>query len=149
MTSKDVLLSKDDGASRLDWDTYFMRICDVVKTRSPDYTKVGAVLVSLKDHRIISSGYNSVKSGLDDSKINWDDREFIKHVVIHAEMNVLLYAKSNFEDSILYTTMSPCTACIKLLSATKVKKIIYKDEYRDIDIVKDLCKFFDIELKKI
>lgn len=133
--------------SRLDWDTYFMEICEVVKLRSPDYTKVGAVLVSLKDHRIISSGYNSVKSGLDDSKINWDDREFIKHVVIHAEMNVLLYAKSNFEDCILYTTMSPCTACIKLLSATKVKKIVYKEEYRDIELVKDLCKFFDIELK--
>jgi deoxycytidylate deaminase len=42
--------------------------------------------------------------------------------------------------------MSPCKDCIKLLSAAKIKKCIYKEEYRDILQVKELCKFFDIEL---
>lgn len=30
------------------WDTYFMNLCEIVKTRSPDYCKVGSVLVSMK-----------------------------------------------------------------------------------------------------
>ena len=88
---------------RVQWDSYFMNIAEVVKTRSLDPKKqVGSVLVSLKDHRIISTGYNSIGAGLNDSIINWEDRDFISTIVIHSEMNALLYAKSSFEDSILY-----------------------------------------------
>jgi dCMP deaminase len=126
-----------------------MNIADVVKTRSLDpKTQVGAVIVSLKDNRIISTGYNSICAGMDDSSIDWTDRDYIHKIVIHAEMNAVLYAQSKFEDAILYSTLSPCKDCIKLLSATKIRKIIYKDEYKDIDYVVKLCKFFGIELVK-
>lgn len=135
--------------TRPDWDTYFMKIADVVKLRSLDPKRqVGSVLVSLKNNRIISTGYNSLASGLDDNSINWEDRELVKNIVIHSEMNVLLYAKSLFEDSILYTTTSPCVNCLKHLSASKIKKVIYKEEYKDIEKVKDLCKFFNISITK-
>lgn len=134
---------------RIDWETYFMNIANQVKLRSSDtHRQVGAVLVRMSDNRIISTGYNSVKSGLDDSKINWDDREFIKNLVIHAEMNCILYAESKFENCVLYSTTSPCLACLKLLSATKVQKVIYDEEYRDISEVKELCKYFNIELQQ-
>lgn len=133
--------------TRISWDNYFMNIADVVKTRSLDTkTQVGAVLVSIKDNRIISTGYNSICAGMDDSLIDWTNRDYIHQIVIHAETNAILYAQSKFEDAILYSTLSPCRDCIKLLSATKIRKIIYKDEYRDIEHVKDLCNFFKIEL---
>lgn len=70
----------------ISWNEYFMNIAHVVKTRSKDpKMQVGAVLVSLKDHRIISTGYNSVKSGLNDSEIDWSDRDKIKDIVIRKE----------------------------------------------------------------
>jgi len=125
-----------------------MNICEVVKTRSPDKTKVGAVLVSIKDNRIISTGYNSVCSGLEDHLIDWTDREKIRDIVIHAETNAILYSQSRFEDAVLYCTLSPCKDCIKLLSATKIRKIIYKNEYKDFETVKQLCEFFNIQLDK-
>jgi dCMP deaminase len=135
---------------RISWDEYFMNIANIVKTRSLDpKTQVGAVLVSLKDNRIISTGYNSVCAGLNDTLIDWTDRDYIRTIIIHAETNAILYAQSKFEDAILYSTLSPCKDCIKLLSATKIRKIIYNNEYKDIDDVKELCKFFKIELKKI
>lgn len=135
---------------RVSWDEYFMRIADVVKIRSLDpKTQVGSVLVSMKDRRILSTGYNSIGAGLDDDKIIWTDREYVHSIVIHAEMNVLLYAKSSFEDSILYTTLSPCVGCMKLLSASKIKKVIYKDEYKDIEVSKKLAVFFNIEMVKL
>lgn len=135
---------------RISWDEYFMNIANVVKTRSLDpKTQVGAVLVSLKDNRIISTGYNSVCAGLNDTLIDWTDRDYIRTIIIHAETNAILYAQSKFEDAILYSTLSPCKDCIKLLSATKIRKIIYNDEYKDIDNVKELCEFFKIELKKL
>jgi dCMP deaminase len=138
---------KSTTHTRISWDNYFMNIADVVKTRSLDTkTQVGAVLVSMKDNRIISTGYNSVCAGMDDSLIDWTNRDYVHQIVIHAETNAVLYAQSKFEDAILYSTLSPCKDCIKLLSATKIRKIIYKDEYRDIEYVKNLCNFFKIEL---
>ena len=128
------------------WDEYIMNICEAVKLRSQDYYKVGSVLVSVKNNRIISTGYNSIAPNLNDNEINWSQRDLISDIVIHAEMNVLLYCESKFEESILYTTSSPCVSCLKMLSASKIKKIIYKHEYKDIDKVKKLAEFFKIEL---
>lgn len=131
----------------ISWDEYFMSIANVVKLRSKDpKTKVGAVLVSMKDNRIISTGYNSLKAGLNDKLIDWNDRIMLKDIIIHAETNAILYAQSRYEDSILYCTLSPCNECIKLLSATHIKKIIYESEYRDFIKTKELCEFFKIEL---
>lgn len=131
---------------RPSWDKYFMNIADVVKTRSPDKTKVGAVLVSIKDHRIISTGYNSICANMDDSAIDWSNRELVKEVVIHAETNCLLYSQSKFEDAVLYCTLSPCKDCVKLLSATKVRKVVFRDTYRDFETSQRLCEYFKIEL---
>jgi dCMP deaminase len=131
------------------WTEYFMNIAHVIKTRSKDpKMQVGCIIVSLKDNRIISTGYNSVCAGMNDDEIDWSDRAKIKDIVIHAEMNAILYAQSRFEDAILYTTLSPCVDCLKLTSATKIKKIIYDMEYREIEKTKELCKFFNIELVK-
>ena len=85
---------------------------------------------------------------MDDSLIDWSDREYVHQIVIHAETNAILYAQSKFEDAILYSTLSPCKDCIKLLSATKIRKIIYNDEYKDIDKVRELCNYFKIDLMK-
>jgi dCMP deaminase len=129
------------------WDEYFINIANVVKTRSKDpKMQVGVILVSLKNNRIISTGYNSVRSGLNDSLIDWSDRLKLKDLVIHAETNAILYANSNFEDAILYTTLSPCNECLKLLSATNIKKIIYQDKYKHFQKTQELCNLFNIEL---
>lgn len=64
------------------------------------------------------------------------------------ETNAILYAQSKFEDAVLYTTHSPCNECLKLLSATKIKKIVYDNQYRDFSKTIELCKYFDIELIK-
>lgn len=128
------------------WNMYFMKMAEIVKLRSPDFCKVGAVLVSLNNNRIISTGYNSLKANMNDKNIDWTNRAFINDTVIHAEMNAIIYAQSKFEDSILYTTMSPCKACLKIISATQIKKVIYKHEYRDIKQVTELAKILNIEL---
>lgn len=134
---------------RPNWDEYFMSIAQVVKSRSLDIRKVGAVLVSMMDHRIISTGYNSLPAGMNDYDIDWNDRERVHKIIVHAETNALLYARSMYEDAILYCTMSPCQNCIKLLSATRIKKIVYYQPYRDLEAVTELCKYFGIELQQL
>ena len=135
---------------RIGFDDYFLGICNQVKLRSPDITKVGAVLVSMNDNRIISTGYNGSPPNCNDN-IDWTNREFVHSIIIHAELNCLLYANSKFEESILYITLSPCIQCIKIIASAKIKKVIYIDEYRDIEKVRELCKYFGIviEQKKV
>lgn len=133
---------------RISFNEYFMGIAQQVKLRSPDITKVGAVIVSIKNNTIISSGYNGLPRNCNDN-IDFSDRDLVHSLIIHAEMNAILYAQSRFEDSVMYITMSPCSQCIKLIAAANIKKIYYNTEYKDISKVKQLCKYFKIELIKM
>lgn len=130
------------------WSEYFIKMCDVVKLRSKDPEKqVGAILVS-NDNRIISSGYNGLKKGVDDN-IDWSNRELVHSLVLHAEVNCLLYATSKFENTTLYSTLSPCKNCIKLIASSGVKKIIYQKKYKEFEDFKEveqICKFYEINL---
>lgn len=127
-------------------DQYFMAIAEVVKTRSPDpKTQVGAVLVDSK-YRLVSTGFNGSPSDFDDESIDWLDRPSVYPICVHAEMNAILYASSRYENSILYVTLSPCSECIKLVAASGIKRVIFKDKYRDFDKVKVLADSFDIQL---
>ena len=133
---------------KLDFDSYFMNIAEAVKLRSPDIIKVGAVLVSSRLNRVLSTGMNGTPKGFDDTKINWANREQVSKYIIHAETNALLYADSKFEDSKLYTTRSPCRSCIKLLAAAGVREVIYGEPHKDLELVAMLCLDFDIELRQ-
>lgn len=130
----------------MNWNEYFINIAKMVSLKSKDTKKqVGAILVSEKDNRILSTGYNGLPSNINDN-IDWTNRELVHSMIIHAEMNCILYASSRFENSILYSTLSPCKDCIKIIAAANIKKIIYLDEYKDLNISKDLCKKFNIDL---
>jgi dCMP deaminase len=129
------------------WNEYFMKMCNIVKLRSKDPKRqVGSILVS-DDNRIISTGYNALKKGSNDD-IDWSNRELVHLLVLHAEVNCLLYATSKFENTTLYSTLSPCNHCIKLIASSGVKKIIFQDKYKDYNSVKNICNFYNIELNQ-
>jgi len=130
---------------KISWEEYFMNICDQLKLRSPDpKTKVGSVLVS-KNNRILSAGFNGLPAGCDEN-IDWTDRELVRSLIIHSEVNTILYSQSRYENATLFTSLSPCSDCIKIIAAANIKKIIYKDEFRDLEKVNILCKRFGIQM---
>lgn len=132
----------------MNWNEYFIQIAKIVALKSKDTKRqVGAILVSEKDNRILSTGYNGLPANIND-EIDWNNRELVHSIIIHAEMNCILYANNKYENSILYSTLSPCKDCIKIIAAAKIKKIIYLEEYKDLSISQDLCKKFNIELIK-
>lgn len=91
--------------------------------------KVGSIIV--KNGRIISDGYNGTPSGTDNC---CEDEEGItKWSVLHAEANAILkVAKStqNCEGATLYTTLSPCNDCSKLILQAGIKRVVYLEEYK-------------------
>ena len=112
--------------------------------------KVGCVLV--KDHRIISIGYNGMPSGwTNECETQFmtgngtsDHIELItKPEVIHAEANaVAKLARSNEsgEGSVAFITHAPCLSCAKMLYSAGVSEVVYSQSYRNTEGVNFLEK---------
>lgn len=103
-------------------------------------TKVGAVIV--KDHRIISVGYNGMPEGWDnDCEDITEDGLVTKPEVLHAEMNALMFAARNglaTDGCSLVITLMPCFNCAKSIYQAGLKNVFYRDAYRDDSGVKFL-----------
>lgn len=123
-------------------DEYFMRIADVVATRSTCLRqKVGALLV--RDKRILSTGYNGAPRGLPhclDIGCLRDEREIesgTRHEVcraVHAEQNAIIQCALHgisTEGSTLYCTHQPCILCTKMLINAGVKRVVFRQHYPD------------------
>jgi len=100
--------------------------------------QVGAVLA--KDTRIISIGYNGPPSGTHNCDEEWPgvgcarDSKGSCSLALHAEENAILYAVKNgarLEGATLYTTLSPCLACARLIYSAGVKQVYYRYSYAE------------------
>ena len=123
------------------WDLLYLDIADRVGLMSHAVRKkVGAVLV--KDRNILAFGYNGTPAGMDNCcefKMPTDERcikqELVtKPEVLHAESNAIAkIARStqSSEGSTLYVTLSPCIECSKLIIQSGIKKVVYREKYRD------------------
>lgn len=101
--------------------------------------QVGCLIV--KDRTIISDGYNGTPAGFDNS---CEDENGETHwFVLHAEANAITkLAKSNNsgEGATLYTTLSPCKNCSKLILQTGIKRVVFKILHSDSDGLELLTK---------
>ena len=105
-------------------------------------TQVGAVLIG-EDDRVLSIGYNGAPNGFPDELVPWNrvatDPEDTKYPwVIHAELNAILNFKgltSGLQGSTLYTTHFPCSECTKALIQVGVKRVVYKTEVTNMDLL--------------
>ena len=102
--------------------------------------KVGALIV--KDSTIISDGYNGTPTGHDNccetmyTMDDGTDSYETKWEVIHAETNAILKCAKNgisCDGGTLYVTLSPCKDCSKLIVQSGIKRLVYKEVYRDGD----------------
>jgi dCMP deaminase len=98
--------------------------------------QVGAVLT--KDTRIISIGYNGPPPHTHNCDEEWPETGCEKDsrgscsLALHAEENAILYAVKNgsrIEGATLYTTLSPCIACARLILSSGISTVYYRDSY--------------------
>ncbi len=119
---------------RVPWDVYFMRIAQVVASRSTCPRKfVGAVIV--RDKTILSTGYNGSIRGMphcSDSGHMMENDHCV--ATIHAEANAIIQAAKNgvtIDGSTIYVTASPCWNCFKQIANSGIRRICYGEFYRD------------------
>ena len=147
-------------ATQQDLDKVYMSCAENIATLShARRKKVGCVLVTPENITILS--YNGTPSGWDNNceyEEVTDDPHFepvtylvSKPTVIHAELNAILHAARQgvgIRGSTLYTTLSCCTACSAMIAQAGVKRVVYKEEYRDRSGI-DLLKKHDIIVEKL
>jgi len=129
-------------SDRPDNDTYFMRMAELVATRSTCLRRhVGAVIV--KEKRVLTTGYNGAPRGLrhceevgcvrKQNNIESGTRHELCRGV-HAEQNAVIqgaYFGASIKGATIYTTNFPCVLCAKILLNAGIEEIVYLDTYVD------------------
>ena len=113
------------------YDKAYLRLAESwAKLSQCNRKQVGAIIV--KDEIIISDGFNGTPAGFDNC---CENEEGLTHwYVLHAEANAILkVAKStnNCKGATLYLTHSPCIDCSKLVLQSGIKRVVYKEAYKD------------------
>ncbi len=143
---------------RPDNDTYFMRMAELVSSRSTCLRrKVGAVII--KEKRVLSTGYNGAPKGLEHCsevgcvREQHDISSGTRHELcrgVHAEQNAVIqaaYFGVSIKGATIYTTAFPCVLCSKILVNAGIEEVIYKDDYVD-DLSKGIMEESDIRVRR-
>ena len=123
------------------------------KLSSAKRLQVGAIVV--KDDRIISIGYNGMPAGwtneceqkvyadawsIDNNQWEYQEEDGTvynlktKPEVIHAEANAiakLARGSESGDGSTMFLTHAPCIDCAKQVYTAGIKKVYYRDSYKD------------------
>lgn len=144
---------------RPDNDTYFMRMAELVATRSTCLRrKVGAVIV--KEKRVLTTGYNGAPRGLkhcaevgcirEENNIESGTRHELCRGV-HAEQNAVIqaaYFGVSIKDATIYTTAFPCVLCAKILVNAGITEVVYSKDYVD-ELSKSILEESNVTVRRL
>ncbi len=133
------------------WDEYFIDIARVVARRSNCRRRRVAALIVV-EKRIVSTGYNGTPRGIKncseggcprcagDSKSGANLSDCI---CAHAEENAIVqaaYHGISVRGGTLYSTISPCLMCAKMIINAGLKEVVYERDYHVLKTVRDLFR---------
>ena len=127
---------------RPSWDEYFIEITEMVGRRgSCDRGRCGCAIT--KNNRLIATGYAGSPIGLphcdevghEMHTVTHDDGTQTQHCIrtAHAEQNAICEAARmgiSLDGSTLYTKMSPCYTCAKMIINAGIKRVVCAREYQ-------------------
>ena len=132
------------------WDDYFLMLAKLAATRSTCLSRpTGAVIVL--DRQVLATGYNGSMPGCahcsDEGECHRrkirgydEDNKYDVCRAIHAEANAIAQAARrgiSVEGATVYTTLSPCFVCTKLMASARIVHVVYEHEYDSVDPVRD------------
>lgn len=103
-------------------DRFLALACQVASWSRDPSTKVGAVVFDdLK--RIASVGFNGFPRNVNDDVARYNDRPTKYKLVVHAEVNAILNARSSVDGCAMMVTLHPCSDCTKMLIQAGIKTV--------------------------
>ena len=135
------MIKKDSNQEK--WDKRFVDMVKLVASWSSCIRRqVGAVIV--KDKRVLGVGYNGAPAGIKSCKERGECIRETKGIqsgtsrelcyAVCAEQNAILEAgktKCDLRDSTMYCSLTPCSACAKLIINVGIKRLVCLEKYPD------------------
>jgi dCMP deaminase len=145
--------SKKEGHERPSWDEYFMKIAEMVGSRSTCDRAYNAGSVITKNNRIVSSGYVGSPIGLphcDEAghemhTVTNEDGTTTRHCIrtTHHEQNAICQAARYgiaLDGATLYCKMTPCYTCAKMIINAGIKRVVCAQDYHAGEKSKNIFK---------
>lgn len=117
------------------WDIRFMKMAMEVSSWSKDPSKkIGAVAVG-ENYRVLSTGYNGLPRGINDTDDRLNDRDVKYKYVVHAEKNCIYNACLNgisLAGATLYVYGLPvCSECAKGVIQVGINEVVIEESCFD------------------
>jgi dCMP deaminase len=127
--------------NRPNWDEYYLGIALAVSARG-DCVRAQHGAVVVKDHKIVSTGYNGTPAGDERSCGNTGEcprnldpnsqhgqGDYDLCWATHAEANAVIRASwSDLQDATIYVTGKPCSGCMKLIQSSGISRYVFLGE---------------------
>ncbi len=147
----------DEELSVSDFDRKIMSLAARESGKSPDWWRqVGAVLI--KDDLIVQVAYNhhlpleQEAYQVGDPRANFGKGvEIDKSIALHAEAALISHAAKTgtaVEGASLYVTTFPCPTCAKLVAASGITKVYFRDGYSLVD-GESVLKAFGVRIIRV
>ena len=109
------------------WDLRFLELAWFISKWSKDpRTQVGAVIVD-QNKRIVSVGFNGFPVRVRDTPERLNDKEVKNEIVIHGEMNAILFANRcliNLVCSLYTFPFLPCSRCASMVLQSGIRRVV-------------------------
>ena len=129
----------------------FLALSARSRAEDPD-TQTGVAIFD-KDWRTISTGFNGFVAGFTPDERIISDRKLKSCLINHAECNAIL--KSAKESHYLFSVLSPCQSCSKIIVASSIKSVYFLKQYvsgatNEPDLVyQDIFKLHKVHYEQI
>jgi dCMP deaminase len=145
---------------RPSWDEYFMSIARVVATRS-NCVKRKVASVITRDRRIVSTGYNGTPRGVRNCNEGGCPRcnsfaeggtRLDECLCSHGEENAITqvaYHGVSVKDATIYTTLSPCLICTKMIINVGIVEVVYNAHYPMGDVPLALLEEAGVKVRQV
>jgi dCMP deaminase len=154
------ILSRSLFFERPDWDEYFMSIARVAASRSNCVKrKIGAVITI--DRRIVATGYNGTPRGVRNcneggcprcNAFGESGQALHECICSHGEENAIVqsaYHGVSVRGGTLYTTMSPCLQCTKMIVNAGITTVVYNGDYPLGETSLEILREAGVKLSKV
>lgn len=107
------------------WDYRFLTLaCQVAQwSKDPD-VKVGALVVS-PDRRSVGWGFNGFPRRVKDDETRLADKETKNRLIVHAELNAILNARTSLDGWTMYVTRHPCSKCSQAVIQSEIRRVVF------------------------
>lgn len=114
-----------NGREWTHWDSDYLDLAEFwAKKKSKDpSTQVGAIIAD-KQNRIVSLAYNGFPVGIVDTDERLNDRTRKYELIVHAEVNAILFSNKDVRGCTLYTwPFLPCCRCAGIVINSGIRRV--------------------------